>query len=54
MQAAIQQCEKCHDVCARTVTHCLDQGNRQAGTKHITGVAGLHRVLRDLRELYAA
>ena len=35
MQAAIEQCEKCHDVCMRTVTHCLDQGNRHAETDHI-------------------
>jgi hypothetical protein len=35
MQAAIEQCEKCHNVCARTVTHCLDEGNTQADTKHI-------------------
>jgi len=35
MQAAIQQCEQCHDVCVRTVTHCLDQGNSHAQTSHI-------------------
>jgi hypothetical protein len=35
MQAAIQQCEKCHDVCVRTVTHCLDQGKSHAKTNHI-------------------
>jgi hypothetical protein len=38
MQAAIEQCEKCHDVCTRTLTHCLDQGNRQADTKHISAL----------------
>jgi hypothetical protein len=38
MQAAIEQCEKCHDVCMRTVTHCLDQGNSQAETAHITAL----------------
>jgi hypothetical protein len=35
MQAAIEECEKCHDVCARTVTHCLAQGGRHAATDHI-------------------
>jgi len=35
MQSAIEQCEKCHDVCMRTVTHCLDQGNSLAETDHI-------------------
>ena len=35
MQAAIEQCEKCHDVCARTVNHCLDRGSRHAGANHI-------------------
>jgi len=35
MQAAIEQCEKCHDVCMRTVTHCLDQGNSLGETDHI-------------------
>jgi len=35
MQAAIEQCEKCHDVCVRTVTHFLDQRSRHAGTDHI-------------------
>jgi len=38
MQAAIEQCEKCHDVCMRTVTHSLDQGNSQAETDHITAL----------------
>src|SRR5262249_2405019 len=38
MQAAIEQCEKCHDVCARTVTHCLDQGKSQADAMHITAL----------------
>jgi hypothetical protein len=35
MEAAIEQCETCHDVCVRTVTHCLDQGGRYAETNHI-------------------
>ena len=30
MQAAIQECEKCHDVCVSTMTHGLDQGSRHA------------------------
>jgi len=38
MQAAIEQCEKCHDVCARTLTHSLDQGGRHALTDHITAL----------------
>ena len=35
MQAAIQECEKCHDVCVSTMTHCLDQGSRHAEANHI-------------------
>ena len=35
MQAAIGECETCHDLCASTVTHCLDQGGRHAEATHI-------------------
>ena len=35
MQAAIDQCEKCHDVCVRSLTHGLAQGGRQAASDHI-------------------
>jgi len=35
MQAAIQECGKCHDVCVSTMTHCLDQGSRHAEANHI-------------------
>ena len=35
MQAAIEQCEKCHDVCVRTVMHSLNRGSRQAESNHI-------------------
>jgi len=38
MQAAIEQCERCHDVCMRTVTHCLHQGNSQAAANHIVAL----------------
>jgi len=38
MQAAIQECEKCHDTCARTVAHCLGQGGRYAVTSQITAL----------------
>ena len=38
MHAAIQQCEKCHDVCVRTVAHSLAQGGRYAVTNHITSL----------------
>ncbi len=38
MQAAIEECEKCHDVCVRTVTHCLAQGGRYAAADHISAL----------------
>ena len=35
MQAAVQQCEKCRDVCVTTMTHCLERGGRHAEASHI-------------------
>ena len=36
MKAAIEQCEKCHDACVRTMTHCLERGGPHADPGHIT------------------
>jgi hypothetical protein len=36
MQHCIDECETCHDVCLRTVAHCLHQGGRHADSSHIT------------------
>jgi hypothetical protein len=35
MQAAIEQCEKCHDLCVRTLMYCIAQGGRHAEKNHI-------------------
>jgi len=35
IQRCIDECESCHDICLRTVTHCLDQGGRHAAPGHM-------------------
>jgi hypothetical protein len=35
MQRCIALCRECHDVCLRTVTHCLQKGGRHAEPSHI-------------------
>jgi hypothetical protein len=46
MHEAIETCERCHDICARTMTHCLAQGGHHAEPNHI-------RTLLDCIELCA-
>jgi len=35
MQRCLALCRECHDVCLRTVPHCLDKGGRHAENSHI-------------------
>jgi hypothetical protein len=35
MQRCIALCRECHDVCLRTVTHCLNKGGRHAAPDHL-------------------
>jgi hypothetical protein len=35
MKEAIEQCERCHDVCVRTLMHCLARGGSHAAASHI-------------------
>jgi hypothetical protein len=36
MQRAIQECQRCHDVCLQTIGYCLGKGGRHAEAGHIT------------------
>ena len=36
MQGAIQECERCHNVCLGIIAHCLRKGGRHADPNHIT------------------
>ena len=44
MQACIEACTRCHQVCLDTVTHCLEMGGRHADAAHI-------RMLLDCAEI---
>ena len=44
LQNCIVLCGECHEVCLRTVTHCLDKGGRHAAPGHI-------RLLLDCAEI---
>ena len=35
MQACVDNCEKCHDVCLETIFHCLEMGGKHADAGHI-------------------
>jgi hypothetical protein len=35
MQACIEECTSCHNICAETVAYCLEQGGRHAEPAHI-------------------
>lgn len=35
MKRCIEMCHECHDVCVRTVQHCLEKGGRHAEPSHI-------------------
>jgi hypothetical protein len=38
LRRAIDECERCRDVCLRAVTHGLRQGDRHAEAAHITAL----------------
>jgi hypothetical protein len=44
MERCIAQCQECHEVCLRTVSHCLEKGGRHAEAAHI-------RILLDCVEI---
>ena len=44
MQRCIETCQTCHEVCLRTVPHCLEKGGRHAEPAHI-------RLLLDCAEI---
>jgi hypothetical protein len=44
MRACIQECQRCHDICTETVTHCLQLGREHAESSHI-------RLLLDCAEI---
>ena len=46
MQACIQECQNCHNVCVETVQHCLQMGGHHAEPGHI-------RTLLDCAEICA-
>ena len=35
MDRCIENCHACHDVCVRTVQHCLEKGGRHAEASHV-------------------
>jgi hypothetical protein len=35
MQACIDECASCHNICVETVAYCLEQGGRHAAPAHI-------------------
>ncbi len=35
MQACIENCRKCHEVCLETIFHCLQKGGQHASSDHI-------------------
>jgi hypothetical protein len=46
LQSCIEQCQRCHAVCLRTIQHCLERGGRYAETEHI-------RLLADCTQICA-
>ena len=35
MRDCIQECQRCHDICTETVTHCLEMGGDHAEPRHL-------------------
>jgi hypothetical protein len=35
MRDCIQECQRCHDICMETITHCLEMGGDHAEPGHI-------------------
>jgi hypothetical protein len=44
IERCIDNCQECHEICLRTVTHCLQKGGRHAEASHI-------RLLLDCAEI---
>lgn len=44
MKACIDECEKCHRLCAETASYCLEKGGRHAAAEHV-------RLLLDCAEI---
>ena len=44
MQACIQECHRCHDICLETIGHCLEMGGEHARPDHI-------RLMMDCAEI---
>jgi hypothetical protein len=35
LERCIDNCQECHEVCLRTVSHCLEKGGRHAEASHV-------------------
>ena len=44
MDATIEECTRCHQVCVRTLRHCLEMGGRHAEAGHV-------RVMLDCEQI---
>lgn len=44
MQECVQECNRCHNICLETISHCLELGGKHAEPSHI-------RLLMDCAEI---
>ena len=44
MRECIRECQRCHDICTETISHCLQMGGDHAEPRHI-------RLLMDCAEI---